>query len=133
MPVTYRIDKPLGLIRTQCAGEVTLEEVLEHFRMLGEDPDCPERLDVLLDLRDMTSLPESDQLRSVAKTIAGVRSRVEFGTCAIVATRNPLFGMTRMFEVFAEDYFSATRVFRDVREAWSWLHETRDAGSGATS
>ena len=132
MPVTYTIDKPLKLIRTRCAGDVKLEEVLEHFQVLARDPDCPKRLDVLLDLRDMTSLPGIDELRDVARTIAGVRDMVAFGACAIVATRDPLFGMTRMFEVFAEDYFVASRVFRDVREAWTWLHEARDAQGEAT-
>ena len=55
VPVVYQISK--GLIRTRCYGPVTLPEVAEHFRELERDPDCPPRLDVLLDLRDITSLP----------------------------------------------------------------------------
>ena len=76
---------------------MTLEEVLGHFRDLTQDPDCPTRLDVLLDLRHETSLPESQEMRVVAYEISRVRERVAFGTCAVVACRDALFGMLRMF------------------------------------
>ena len=48
MPVTYKIDKADGIIRTKCTGPVTIGEVIEHFHALERDPDCPSRLDVLL-------------------------------------------------------------------------------------
>jgi hypothetical protein len=121
MPVTYEIDKKRGIIRTRCVGDVTFEEVLGHFRTLVSDPDCPERLDVLLDLSAQTILPNSGQLRGVSQEIAKVRDRVRFDACAIVAPSDALFGLIRMFEVFAEGQFRATRVFRAVEEAEAWL------------
>jgi hypothetical protein len=60
VPVTYEIDKARGIIRTRCAGFVTMFDVLGHFRELSEDPECPKQLDVVLDLREITSLPTSD-------------------------------------------------------------------------
>jgi hypothetical protein len=121
MPVTYRLDVAAPLIHTRCVGDVTLDEVIEHFATLSRDPACPERLDVLLDLTDMTSVPESGELRAVTTEIARVRPRIRFGWCAIVASKEALYGMARMFEVFAEQYFSATRVFRSVDLALTWL------------
>ena len=38
MPVSYRIDQDNGMIRTRCVGNVTFEEVVDHFRDLEEDP-----------------------------------------------------------------------------------------------
>lgn len=73
----------------------------------------------------MTTLPENDQLRAVTSDIAHLRPRIQFGICAVVASRPPLFGMARMFEVFAGRYFSATRVFRTGVEAMAWLEEQR--------
>ena len=78
MPVTYQIDKPQGLIRTKCAGAVALEEIVEHFRTLETDPECPDRLNVLLDLSDQTSMPTAEKLRGVVREINRVRARVQF-------------------------------------------------------
>jgi hypothetical protein len=127
MPVIYQLDASNGIIRTRCVGEVTLEEVLGHFRDLARDPDCPRRLDVLLDLSEQTSLPESQELRAVAYEMSRVRERVEFGTCAVVAYENALFGMLRMFQVFTEELCGETWVFRSLPEAEAWLAERREA------
>jgi hypothetical protein len=127
MPVTYQIDAANGIIRTRCIGAVTLGEVLDHFRELARDPDCPRRLDVLLDLSEQTSLPESRELRIVAYEVSRVREQVEFGTCAVVAYENALFGMLRMFQVFTEELFGETWIFRSLPEAEAWLAERREA------
>lgn len=131
MPVTYKIDKTNRLIRTRCFGEVTVEEVLEHFRLLGLDPDCPDRVDVLLDSSEQTTVPEKENLRQVANAIAKIRGRVQFGTLAIVASSNVLFGMLRMFEVFAEEYFTESCVFHTLGEAEAWLAMRRPTTSAA--
>jgi hypothetical protein len=126
MPVTYEIDTEAQFIHTRCSGPVVLNDVREHFVTLSQDPACPDRLDVLLDLSEMTTVPQSGELRVVAADIARIRPRVTFGSCAIVATDTAVFGMSRMFEVFAEKYFAATRVFRSEAEARRWLdHERR--------
>ena len=125
MPVTYRIDAARGVIYTRCVGNVTLEEVLGHFQALALDPECPDRLDVLLDLTEEITLPQSEELRIVSRAIARVRERVEFGACAVVAVRDALFGMLRMFQVFTEDLFCALEVFRSLPEAEAWLEAHR--------
>jgi hypothetical protein len=129
MPVTYRIEQPRQLIHTRCSGAVVLDEVRQHFATLSQDQDCPARLDVLLDLSEMTTLPESDQLRTVTSDIAHLRPHIQFGICAIVASRPPLYGMARMFGAFAERYFSATGMFRTEAEAVDWLEGQRSRPS----
>src|SRR5579863_213550 len=123
--VTYTIDANQRLIRTQCAGFVTFDAVAAHFHELANDPACPNRLDVLLDLRAVESLPHKGQLQAVTGELAQVRARVRFGMCAIVVERPALFGMFRMFEVIAQDYFTAIRVFRVIVEAEAWLGSQR--------
>jgi hypothetical protein len=125
MPITYEFDAESGLARTRCRGAVTLAEVIDHFKELRTDPRTPPRFDVLLDLREMTSVPESDQLRAVARQAAELGGRERLGACAIVASADILFGMSRMFEVFAEPYFGATRVFRELAAAETWLASLR--------
>jgi len=57
VPIMYEIDRESGTIRTKCFGQVTLPEVIDHFRTLGEDPNCPNRLDVYLDVSDVEMIP----------------------------------------------------------------------------
>jgi len=126
--VTYAIDANKGLIHTRCVGQVTVDQVINHFRELERDPVCPNRLDVLLDVHEMTSVPESDQLRAVGREIARIREKVGFGACAIVARGDAIFGMMRVFAVLAEQYFRAIRVFRGDAEAEQWLTSHRLSG-----
>jgi hypothetical protein len=125
MSVTYRINREAGLIETHCQGEVTFDEVMGHFQQLEAEPLLPERLDVLLDLDQTTSLPESDQLLEVTRAVDRLKAKVQWGACAIVASRDALFGMSRMFEVFLEGSFVCTRVFRERKDAERWLTGTR--------
>ena len=121
MPVTYEIDKANRIIRTRCIGAVTIEEVVDHFRVLEGDPDCPDRIDVLLDLSEVTSLPNRGNLQDVTRAMSRIRDRVQFGSCAIVACTDALFGFIRMFEVLAEPHFSESHVFWTLTEAEAWL------------
>ena len=121
MPVTYQINRESGLIETRCTGEVTFDEVMGHFEQLEAEPSLPGRLDVLLDLEGTTTLPESGQLLEVARAVDRLKAKVQWGACAIVASRDALFGMIRMFEVFVEGMFVRTRVFRERKEAERWL------------
>lgn|SRR5262245_31400000 len=129
MPVSYEIDRAAGRIDTRCTGDVTLDEVMRHFAELRADPSTPERLDVLLDLDGTTSTPESPQLRQVTRAIDQLTAKLRWGACAIVASRDSLYGMSRMFAVFAEGLFAETQVFRDRQAAERWLAGTGSSGS----
>lgn len=131
MPVTYQIDAVNGIIRTKCSGNVTLDEVIGHFHELRRDPNRADRLDVMLDLSEQTSIPQSDDLRIVTREIGNIRASVQFGACAIVACTDVLFGMVRMFQVFTEDLFREVWVFRSVPEAEEWLADRRESNNGS--
>ena len=121
MPITYQIDADKRTIRTKAVGYVTLQQVIDHFRTLEQDPQCPERPDVFLDLSEVESLPETPQISIVIRELKRIRAKVRFEACAILASRNALFGMMRMFEALAEEFFRVTRTFRIATEAEAWL------------
>jgi hypothetical protein len=133
VPVTYTIDTKERLIRTRCMGMLKLAEVVEHFRELERDPECTDRLDVLLDVSEVQSLPSASQIRAAALEVKKIQKKVRFDACAIVAVTDALFGMLRMFEVMTQDYFRVIRVFRVVTEAEAWLALQRQQSSQARS
>jgi len=125
MPVTYILDAKQKLLRTKCIGNVTLEEVLSHFRELERDSNSADRLDVFLDLSETSSLPVTVQIAAVADEIERIQAKIRFNACAVLAQRDALFGMLRMLEVKAEPFFGAFRVFRVATEAETWLASQR--------
>jgi hypothetical protein len=88
----------------------------------------PPYVDVLLEARDGAL-----KAKIYAIPQERVRPRVEFGVCAIVARTDALFGMMRMFEVFAEGQFRKTQAFRTIGEAEVWLALERQPQLMATS
>ncbi len=129
MPVTYTIDTKERVIRTRCIGMVTFAEVAEHFQALARDPACAEGLDVLLDVSEVNSLPDASQIRAVALELKKIQKNGKFGACAIVAPRDAIFGMLRMFEVMAQEYFRVICVFRASSDAEAWLASQRQQPS----
>lgn len=123
MPVTYTIDVGKRRVYTHCVGRVTLQEVIDHFHTLEQDPLCPAHLDVFLDLSglDLSSLPHTPQVSRVVLEIEHIQDRVRFGACAILAPPDAIFGMMRMFEAMSERYFRVIHSFRDRVEAELWL------------
>jgi len=121
MPVTYEIHRERNLIQTRCQGETTLAEVFAHFDVLEKDRNRPDRPDVLLDLTEQASLPTAAQIQAAANRVGLASWLIDFRACAVVVNRDALFGMLRMFEVFAQRYFERLRVFRDAGEARRWL------------
>ena len=125
MPISYQIDRTAALIRTRCYGHVTLNEVLGHFRDLRQESALPKRLDVFLDLHEVTSRPTAEEIRVSSKEPGALQGTVTFGWCAIVVDRDALFGMARMWGILAEGSFAAVNVFRSTAEAEAWLEAQR--------
>jgi hypothetical protein len=121
MPISFSIDNGAGLIRTIGSGHVTLSEVHQHFAELARACPSGRHFTVLLDLSACTSLPDFEQLRSVVSHIDASVGRDRFDRCAIVASRELLYGLLRVFEVMADGRFSAIRVFRTEKDATEWL------------
>jgi hypothetical protein len=126
VPITYSIDRPAGVIRTRCRDPVTLPEVLGHFEELTADPECPPRLDVLLDFRGMTSVPTSEQLQAAGERMREIRSRIAFGACAIVVDNDAVHATAMIFQVAAARNLRASRIFHDLYEAERWLKTQRE-------
>jgi hypothetical protein len=128
MPINHEIDRERRLIRTTCTGPVGLDQVMQHFRALEAERDLPDPLDVLLDLSAIGSAPEADQIQRIADEIQRLLGKVRWGNCAIVATRDLVFGVSRILEVRAEESFTAIQVFREAAAAEAWLAAQRARG-----
>lgn len=133
MPVSYKLDRGANLIRTRCYGLVTLEEVCRHFIDLRGEPGLPKPLDVFLDWAAITSAPTAEEIEGATQCMSVLKKAVEFRYCAVVARRDALYGLARMWAVLVEPYFAEIRVFRSAAEAEQWLESAREKPKSNTA
>jgi hypothetical protein len=70
-------------------------------------------------------VPDGCQIQRVAAEIRRLLGKVGWGSCAIVAPSDLVFGVSRILEVRAEESFVATQVFRELPAAEAWLDSER--------
>ena len=120
MPASYRIDKSLGMVFTTAEGVLTGQEILTHDGKLGEDPGSDPSYDQLIDLRDVIEFAVSvTEMRAISTDhLFNEKSRR-----AIVAEKDEIFGMSRMYQILREAHEKPdeVRVFRAMEEARRWL------------
>jgi hypothetical protein len=123
MPISYEIDREHALVRTTLVGFVTFAEVMAHFDALESDPRRGGTMNVLIDIRGLTSVPETGQLRRAANRIDPERSPLQYDLLAIVASEPATIGTGKLFAVFARERFRASMIVPTIEAAEQWLTE----------
>ena len=120
MSATYRLND--DVVEMTLNGTTGIEEVIETFHKALDDSNTPEEFVLLVDVRESSSLatrPTSEIIK-VAEYLGPFQDRVK--RCAVLATENIHFGLSRLGAVYSETAGVMTSVFRDKEEAISWLH-----------
>ena len=119
MPVTYRIDG--GLADMVLEGDCPPDEVIQTFHRILDDPACPARFVLLLDVSSSTTLATraTDEIVRVASHVGPYKDRLT--RCAVVATEDVQFGLSRLGAVYSESAGVMTSAFRTRGEALEWL------------
>jgi hypothetical protein len=119
MPVTYRINK--DIVEMSLDGECPPDEVIQTFHEAMDDPAAPPQFGLFLDVRNSTSLAKrsTQEIIRVAEHLGPHKDRVR--RCAVLATEQVHFGLSRLGAVYSETAGVMTSVFRDRDEALKWL------------
>jgi len=126
MPYTTEfIDDGRGIVHVG-TGIVHGHEILASART---DRESPERMAKvthgLVDLTRVTELKMSvDDLRRITMEHRMTAKAAPRAVIAVVAPRDHVFGMARMWEAFATEIGWTIRVFRERGAAETWLRET---------
>jgi hypothetical protein len=120
MSATYRLND--DVVEMTLNGTTGIDEVIQTFHKALDDSNTPEEFVLLLDVRESSSLatrPTSEIIK-VAEYLGPFQDRVK--RCAVLATENIHFGLSRLGAVYSETAGVMTSVFRDKEEAIDWLH-----------
>lgn len=115
--IEFEFKKELLIIKG--TGDVTLEEAKCEAKRLADHPLYDPLYHVMIDLRQMDSTDlDATGLRAI------LNKELEMGysrKVAIVASKDHLYGLARMYQSMAVDLKSEYRVFRDYFNGLAWL------------
>jgi len=120
--ISFSID---SVHRTRIAtftGVVDDAQLAEAYGGLLSQPDYDASLDDLADMRSVERLEVSTHMvRQLVDMFTPIDTLGLTTRLAIVASRDHVFGMARMYEILRSDAPEQIRVFRDYDEAIGWL------------
>lgn len=121
MPVALKFTKPSTFV-VRASGSVTFDEVQGVLDQMLAHPRLSDGVRVLTDARKVTGTPSRSELRDIAGNLKPLLAR-GVSAIAIVTSSVFVYGVARMFSVFAEQVNANVTVFRDMDDARRWLAE----------
>ena len=120
MPVLHAWEGPL--LRMSLVGTYEPEDIIRQFEAALTEAPPSEKIALLVDTTrsEVLGTRSPGQIRFVAQALASYSERIG-GRCAIVATEDIHFGLSRMGSVYSESVGVETEVFRTEEEALVWL------------
>jgi hypothetical protein len=128
----FTLHPELNLLVTRFAGRVTGSEFLACYRSIYDDPAYVPGMGELVDLSEADtirfSMADLKAIRDLTARVAGSSDSVVH--TAIVVASDLAYGMSRMYEVFAEMGPEDVAIFRDAPSALRWLSVPEDEWGG---
>jgi hypothetical protein len=121
MPVTYSVEPP-ALFLVLASGKVTLGEASALLTEIGEDNRLAPGSRMVIDGRNVTGAPLRLELRQIARQMAELKD-VGLVATAIVTHEGFIYGVARMFAMFAELAGYRVGVCLTMEDAFDWLGE----------
>jgi len=119
MPLRYWVDRHNAIVHSEGSGRLAIGDLLEYFAATRADPAVEPAMHRVMDLRQVTELPTSAEIREIA-TLARTNAPNLAARMAIVASSDLAFGVSMMFKAFV-GYGERLIVVRDEAEAMAWL------------
>ena len=109
------------MLRIVGEGDYTAQDLMDLLAAALSDPRSRPGISTLMDVRRSEAARTTDELVSIVEFLGSKRDRAVPLRCAVVATSDLRFGLSRMVSVYLEKYGVDLRVFRDIESAELWL------------
>lgn len=127
MSILYRIFPGKKVAYIKASGIINVDEIIiEGARMFAET-EWQNGFNILCDYRAITEFDLSNEdIKMIADRDKVHEPIFDKSKCAVVATSDLIFGLSRMWEIISEDTSLTTMIFRDIRKAIDWLEIDMD-------
>jgi hypothetical protein len=127
MPITYVVDREVGVIHEKWSGEVDAAELGDYWRGYLSDSAVLDLRATLVDMRSAEIQFTGAELKSLIASVVNPVLEGRSWLTAIVVDHPVQFGVSRQYHAFAEHY-SEDAIFSDPEAAMGWLLQHRTAG-----
>ncbi len=123
MPISYTIHADLGLLVTRYVGVVANDEFVEVYRSILDGSEFRHGFNELADFQKLGELKVTqDAMRDVSGLVSHFyKGRSESMRTAVLAPRDDLYGICRMYSAYADPDSEDVKFFKDVSDAMKWL------------
>ena len=120
---SIRIDRERKLAEITASGTVDFSELKEIFMEIVGHEDWQAGFNMLCDYRKIDNLEVTSQdIDTITEWQTAMDSLIGNGKCAVVASKDSVYGMSRMWEILSSDRSQRICVFRRLNDAVLWLN-----------
>jgi hypothetical protein len=120
--IRFTVDAAHGVRIAEFHGVVDDDELMGAYARLVEQPDYDPTLNDMVDMRSVQRLDVTGvTLRRLVEMFAPLEPRDPPTRLAIVAPKDHVYGLGRMYEMLSTDTPEDIRVFREYAPAAAWL------------
>jgi hypothetical protein len=117
-----KIKKDKKMAQISAYGNVNILELREIFFETVRHAEWQTDFDMLCDYRNIEHLAITSQdIDDLTEWQRSIDTLIGNGRCAVVATKDFVFGMSRMWELLSTDRSQQIKVFRKIKDAIMWL------------
>lgn len=121
MPFVIDFDPIEQLTHVRAFGDGNFHEGQEMIRVIIAHPDTKSGIPVLLDIRELSFIPSSQEAEQFAREMAGSLS-ARHANIAVVANDGGNFSIAKQIEVAALSLGASFHAFVSMEVAKRWLH-----------
>ena len=122
MALEYDIIENKRLVIAKGSGTLSRHEIVNHFDTLSKDPRYKAPMKKLVDFRNVDrftlSMDDEKKLSAHKSSYEGIFRNER---CAIVSSKDIIYGMSRVHEALMFESKIDINVFRDIHEAIKWI------------
>jgi len=123
MQISRTIDTSKHVVYATVTGEITMEEVCADLRQVAAQKNHQPELPGIIDMRKATTHLTADEIQQLAGFVTRHPKAVRSTRRALLVETDVMFGLYRMFSVYAGNSSVEFEVFRDEQKALEWVRQ----------
>jgi len=117
-----KIDKENKLAQITARGKVNILELKEIFLEIVGHDDWQAGFNMLCDYSNIEDFDVTTRdIDNITEWQSSIDALIGDGRCAVVACKDSVYGMSRMWEIISSERSQQICVFRQMNDAVTWL------------
>ena len=120
-----KIDKERQLAKIVASGRINVIELKDIFLEIVEHEDWQAGFSMLCDYSGIENFDVTTKdIDDITEWQTSIDALIGDGRCAVIACKDSVFGMSRMWEMMSSERSQQICVFRQINDAVTWLSHT---------